>query len=70
MHRDLKCTNAFSVDLEDWYHGIEVSINSWENYPDRLRKGLDPLLRLLKTYNVKATFFTLGWIAERYPNLV
>lgn len=62
--------NVFSVDLEDWYHGIELPFESWSNYEDRLRIGLDPLLNILAQKNTKATFFTLGWVGEKYPKLI
>ena len=62
--------NSFTVDLEDWYHGIEKPIESWNKYPERLIKGLYPLLQLLEEHNTKATFFTLGWIGDRYPNVI
>jgi len=62
--------NAFSVDLEDWYQGIELPFESWSKHSDRIRKGVDPLLELLDKHNTKATFFTLGWIGEKYPELI
>jgi polysaccharide deacetylase family protein (PEP-CTERM system associated) len=62
--------NAFTVDLEDWYQGIELPLYSWKNQTDRLRNGIDPLLQLLDDHNTKATFFTLGWIGKKYPKLV
>ena len=63
-------SNAFSIDLEDWYQGIEAPFSSWTQYERRLEKGHYLLLELLEKYNTKATFFTLGWIADHYPNLV
>jgi polysaccharide deacetylase family protein (PEP-CTERM system associated) len=62
--------NAFSVDLEDWYQGIELPFSSWNQHTERIRKGVDPLLDLLGKHNTKATFFTLGWIGEKYPELI
>jgi polysaccharide deacetylase family protein (PEP-CTERM system associated) len=62
--------NAFSVDLEDWYQGIELPFESWTQHTERIQKGLDPLLELLAKHNTKATFFTLGWIGEKYPELI
>lgn len=62
--------NAFSVDLEDWYQGIELPFDSWSKHDERIRKGVDPLLELLNKHNTKATFFTLGWIGEKYPELI
>ena len=62
--------NAFSVDLEDWYPGIELPFASWGAHADRLRYGVDPLLQLLGMHNASATFFILGWIAKKYPERV
>jgi len=62
--------NAFSVDLEDWYQGIELPFSSWVEHEDRLRVGLNPLLALLDKHKTKATFFTLGWIGEKHPELI
>lgn len=62
--------NAFSVDLEDWYQGIELPFDSWSKHTERIRHGLDPLLELLDKHNTKGTFFTLGWIGEKYPELI
>ena len=62
--------NVFSVDLEDWYQGLEIGMESWDAYPSRLEAGLEILLGLLDASGVKATFFVLGWQAERTPHIV
>lgn len=62
--------NVFSVDLEDWYQGLEIDMDHWGPYPPRLHHGLGPLLDLLEEANVRATFFILGWQAERTPEVV
>ena len=62
--------HAFSIDLEDWYHGMELPFDQWKGKEDRLRKGTDVVLELLEQTSSKATFFTLGWIAEKYPELM
>jgi len=61
---------AFSVDLEDWYHGIELPYSDWKGKERRLEKGMDRVVELLDRHNTKATFFTLGWIGEQYPQLI
>ena len=61
---------AFTVDLEDWYQGIELPFESWGQHTKRLHYGLDILLELLELHTTKATFFTLGWIGEQYPELI
>jgi len=62
--------NCFTVDFEDWYQGIELPFSDWHKYERRIEKGFYRVLELLNAYNSKATFFTLGWIAETYPHLV
>ena len=62
--------NVFSVDLEDWYQGLEIDMNAWGAYPPRIEAGLEILLDLLDQSGVKATFFVLGWQAERTPHIV
>jgi polysaccharide deacetylase family protein (PEP-CTERM system associated) len=66
--------NAFSVDVEDYYHvsGFEhrISRHEWDSYPSRVEHSTRRLLDLLAKYEVKGTFFVLGWIAARRPCLV
>jgi len=62
--------NVFSVDLEDWYQGLEIDMEQWSHYPSRIETGLEVLLELLDQAGVRATFFVLGWQAERSPHLV
>ena len=61
---------AFSVDLEDWYQGIEKPFSTWGNFEKRVEAGFDKIMELLETTNTKATFFTLVWIAEHYPQII
>ena len=62
--------NAFTVDLEDWYQGLEIDYTSWQNYENRIEKSTHTLLELLDKFGVKATFFVLGYIAEQHPQLI
>ena len=62
-------THAFTVDLEEWFHGIELPEAEWPT-SSRLHVGLDRLLTLLGEHGVKATFFVLGAVAERFPDVV
>ena len=66
MHRPL---NTFTVDLEEWFHGIELDESRWPT-ESRLAIGVDKLLCLLDEHGTKATLFVLGAVAERHPNLV
>lgn len=66
-------TNAFTVDLEDWYHGL-TSTNKypgrWPLFESRVSQNTQYLLKLLAEYQIKATFFVLGAVAARFPKLV
>lgn len=62
--------HSFSIDLEDWYHGIELPLEKWQGKERRVEKGLEVILGLLDKHETRATFFTLGWIGETYPQLV
>ncbi|MGE3539922.1 MAG: XrtA system polysaccharide deacetylase [Candidatus Tectimicrobiota bacterium] len=66
--------NALTIDVEDYYHvsAFEkvVQIDEWEQYESRVEKNTDRVLALLDDLHVKATFFILGWVAERHPQLV
>jgi polysaccharide deacetylase family protein (PEP-CTERM system associated) len=65
--------NAMTVDVEDYFH-VEafagtISRDSWDSLPCRVERNTDRLLQVFADANVKATFFMLGWVAERYPEL-
>lgn len=66
--------NALSIDVEDWFctHNISHLIprENWEYCELRVAKSTERILRLLEKHNTRATFFILGWIAERLPQLV
>ena len=62
--------NAFTVDLEDWYHGVGIPISEWDKYEKRIRIGSDKLLEILAQKKVKATFFVLGKVIEEHPKLI
>jgi polysaccharide deacetylase family protein (PEP-CTERM system associated) len=65
--------NAFTVDLEDWFQGL-TSTNSqpdkWDSFEARLKANADGLLALLDEFQVRATFFVLGHVAQCYPELI
>ena len=66
--------NAFTVDVEDYYHvsAFERHIprSEWVTQPARVERSTAKLLDLLASHQVKATFFTLGWVAQRHPTLI
>lgn len=69
----MSVTNAFSVDLEDWFHGLtstNVRPQEWDRHEERVEANTRRLLRLLNEYDVTATFFVLGYVANRYPGLI
>jgi polysaccharide deacetylase family protein (PEP-CTERM system associated) len=66
--------NAMSVDVEDYFQvsAFEGHIlpEHWERLPCRVEANVDRILALFAEFDIRATFFTLGWIAERYPAVV
>lgn len=66
--------NALSIDVEDYFQvsAFEpyISKDQWDSIPHRVESNTHKILDLLDEKQVKATFFTLGWIAERYPGIV
>ena len=66
--------NAMTVDVEDYFHvsAFENTIkkSDWNNLPLRVEQNTYRLLELFEKHDVKSTFFTLGWVAERCPNLI
>ena len=67
-------TNALTIDVEDYFQvsalAPYISRAQWDSTPCRIERNMDVVLCLLREASAKATFFTLGWIAERYPGLV
>ncbi|HKW81107.1 MAG TPA: XrtA system polysaccharide deacetylase [Casimicrobiaceae bacterium] len=66
--------NALSIDVEDYFQvsafAEHIPRASWDTQPCRVEANVERILGLLDERKVNATFFTLGWIAERYPTLV
>ncbi|WP_433691693.1 XrtA system polysaccharide deacetylase [Herbaspirillum seropedicae] len=66
--------NAMTVDVEDYFQvsafANTIARSSWEQQPSRIERNMDTILALFEEHGIRATFFTLGWIAERYPQLV
>jgi polysaccharide deacetylase family protein (PEP-CTERM system associated) len=71
---DGRMVNAFSVDVEDWFQVSDfeeqVRLDEWDRYESRVVGNTRRLLRLLREFRVKGTFFVLTWNAERHPGLV
>jgi polysaccharide deacetylase family protein (PEP-CTERM system associated) len=62
--------NALTVDFEDWYQGLEIPHTEWEGYEDRIVAVGERLLRLFDEAGARATFFILGYVAEKQPGIV
>ena len=66
--------NILTFDIEDWYHILHKYPNDilekWKMYEDRVHIGTDKILEALLENNVKATFFALGYIAEKHPEII
>jgi polysaccharide deacetylase family protein (PEP-CTERM system associated) len=66
--------NAFTVDVEDFFHVTaferHIERDDWSNFESRVARGAYRLLELLARHNTLATFYILGWVAERFSDLV
>ncbi len=66
--------SCLTIDVEDWFHILDSpvtpGITRWSCLESRIERNLDTLLAVLDSFSVKVTFFWLGWLAERHPNLV
>lgn len=64
----MRVENIMSVDLEDFY--CDLPFSSWHKYESRVVSSTKTILNLLSKYKAKATFFTVGYIAEKHPELI
>ncbi|WP_102797855.1 XrtA system polysaccharide deacetylase [Bowmanella denitrificans] len=68
------CLNAMTVDVEDFFHVSAfdkiIKPADWENFNPRVDNNTRRLLDIFARHGVKSTFFVLGWVAERYPQLI
>jgi len=66
--------NAMTVDVEDYFQvsafDDHISRDQWRSIPTRIERNTEVILQMFSDHNTSATFFTLGWIAERFPALV
>ena len=67
--------NFLTFDIEDWFHILDLHERQstpaeWHSFPSRLESNIDRILELLSERGVYATFFVLGWVAEKYPSVV
>ena len=72
--RSFAMMNALTVDVEDYFQvsalAPHIARDSWDAQPCRIERNVQRLLAMFAQHDARATFFTLGWIAERYPQLV
>src|SRR5437588_1014125 len=65
--------NALSVDVEDYFHveafAGKIRFEHWDSYKSRVEQNVGRILELFDRYDVKATFYILGWVAEKFPHL-
>ncbi|MEE9393075.1 MAG: XrtA system polysaccharide deacetylase [Planctomycetota bacterium] len=68
---DLKVANAMTIDVEDYFQvGVfqdRIKTDDWHSFESRVEHNLDRCLARLDAKGIKATFFVLGWLAERFP---
>lgn len=66
--------NALTIDVEDYFmvsaFADVIKFGDWSSYESRVARNTNKVLDLLDEYGVKATFFTLGWVAEQHPKLI
>lgn len=66
--------HILTFDIEDWFHTFDKAYygktDKWELYPTHLVKNIERVCNFLTEHQLKATFFWLGWAAERYPHLI
>jgi polysaccharide deacetylase family protein (PEP-CTERM system associated) len=65
--------NALTIDLEDWYQGLTSTsqrVDRWPDYQDRVVENTHRLLDILAQAGVQATFFVLGYVANKFPELI
>ena len=71
---DPDVTHALSFDIEDWFHMVEIDAvddpDRWDAFPSIVERETEWILETLRKRGITATFYVLGWIADRYPDLV
>ena len=70
---NMAIVNMLSIDVEDYFQvsAFEAHVDraQWQTWPMRVEDNTLRILDLFARHQVRGTFFTLGWVAERYPNL-
>lgn len=72
--QSIPLVNALTIDVEDYFQvsafAAHIDRADWDTRECRIERNLDRILEMLDDHATHATFFTLGWIAERYPQIV
>jgi polysaccharide deacetylase family protein (PEP-CTERM system associated) len=63
-----------TFDIEEWFHILDndstKTVKQWSNFETRIRLGMDLIYEIISKSNASATFFVVGWIAEKYPEII
>lgn len=66
--------NILTFDIEEWFHILDhdstQTEDKWIHFESRIHSNMDRIFKLLQNNDAKATFFCMGWIAERYPEII
>ncbi|WP_019668291.1 polysaccharide deacetylase family protein [Eudoraea adriatica] len=66
--------NILTFDIEEWFHILDndstKTEKQWSNYESRIHRNMERIFSVLDNVNVRASFFVLGWIAEKHPEVV
>lgn len=66
--------NMLSLDVEEWFHifctGYEIPFHAWDEQENRVERNVSKVLDMFDMFELKATIFVLGWIAEKYPTMI
>jgi polysaccharide deacetylase family protein (PEP-CTERM system associated) len=66
--------NILTFDIEEWFHLLDnestKTEKNWQNYESRIEQNIDRIFKILESTNTQASFFVLGWIANKYPNII
>jgi polysaccharide deacetylase family protein (PEP-CTERM system associated) len=66
--------NILTFDIEDWFHILDnpetKGVSEWSKFESRIHQNMETIFNILQVNNQKATFFCVGWIAEKYPEII
>ena len=66
--------NILTFDIEEWFHILDNASTrteaDWSRYESRIHRNMDRIFQLLDETNSRATFFCLGWVADKHPDVI